>query len=73
MISTMTDPNHLDDSAALRAVMYLVAAILLIVVFTVVGLMLNAELSEQAKLQAQPVNTETKQHPSFPPSRPRFW
>ena len=49
----MSELRPMDDEAVARSVMYLAGAVLLIVVFAVVGLLLNAELGEQAKLKAQ--------------------
>ena len=60
-------PGPVDDSASLWAVMYLVAAMLLITVFAIAGLMLRGELSDQADLEAQSVEDISVQN--LPSSR----
>ena len=69
----MAQPSDLDEAAILSAVMYFAAAILLIIVFSLVGLMLSAELKKQPLLQAWDVNTELAQHQRPAPSWKRFW
>ena len=69
----MAQSGDLDEAAILRAVMYFAAAILLIIVFSLVGLMLSAELKKQPRLQARDVNTELAQHQRPAPSWKRFW
>ena len=63
----------MQDEAVARSVMYLIAALLVIVMFSLVGIFLQAELNEQAKLQAQndqPIMVE----PTPPPQAQRhFW
>ena len=63
----------MQDEAVARSVMYLVAAVLVIVMFSLVGIFLQAELNEQAKLKAQnegPVMV----HSTPTPQSPRgFW
>lgn len=69
----MAQSSDLDEAVILRAVMYFSAAILLIIVFSLVGLMLSAELKRQPRLQVGDVNTELTQHQRHPPSWKRFW
>lgn len=63
----------MQDEAVARSVMYLVAALLVIVMFSLVGIFLQAELNEQAKLQAQ--NDQPIMVESIPPpqTQRRFW
>ena len=69
----MAQSSDMDEAAILRAVLYFSAAILLIIVFSLVGLMLSAELKKQPRLQARYVNTELAQHQQPAPSWKRFW
>ena len=66
-------PGPVDDSASLRAVMYLVAAMLLITVFAIAGLMLRGELSDQADLKAQSVEDIPVQDLPSPRSQRGLW
>ena len=63
----------MQDEAVARSVMYLIAALLVIVMVSLVGIFLQAELNEQAKLQAQndqPIMVK----PTHPPqTQHRFW
>ena len=69
----MAQTSDLDEAAILRAVMYFAAAILLIIMFSLVGLMLSAELKKQSHLQAREASTELAQHQRPAPSWNRFW
>jgi|TARA_B100001939_G_scaffold267270_1_gene234699 hypothetical protein len=63
----------MQDEAVARSVMYLVAAVLLIVMFSLVGIFLQAELNEQAKLKAQnegPIMVHSTPKPQSPRG---FW
>ena len=63
----------MQDEAVARSVMYLVAALLVIVIVSLVGIFLQAELNEQAKLQArndQPIMVEPT---PLPQTERRFW
>ena len=66
-------PGPVDDSASLRAVMYLVAAMLLITVFAIAGLMLRGELSVQADLKAQSVEDMPVHDLTSPRSQRGLW
>jgi hypothetical protein len=63
----------MQDEAIARSVMHLVAALLVIVMFSLVGIFLQAELNEQAKLKAQ--NDQPIMVESSPPhqSQRHFW
>ena len=63
----------MQDEAIARSVMHLVAALLVIVMFSLVGIFLQAELNEQAKLKAQ--NDQPIVVESSPPhqSNRHFW
>jgi len=66
----------MQDEAVARSVMYLVAALLVIVMFSLVGIFLQAELSEQAKLKAQhdqPVMVQSTPPTQSSRSPRRFW
>ena len=65
----MTAPGRLDE----EAVVYLVAAALLLIIFTVVGILLNAELSKQAELKAQSEDAVAIQGTSSAISRREAW
>jgi len=63
----------MQDEAIARSVMHLVAALLMIIMFSLVGIFLRAELSTQAKLKAQnelPISVESTPPPQ---SKRHFW
>ena len=69
----MSELGPMDDEAVARSVMYLAGAVLLIAVFAVVGLLLNAELGEQATLKAQAEQSVVVQTTSPLTSTGWFW
>ena len=69
----MSELGPMNDEAVARSVMYLAGAVLLIAVFAVVGLLLNAELGEQAKLKAQAEQSVVVQTTSPLTSTGWFW
>ena len=68
----MAQSSDLDEAAILRAVIYFAAAILLIIMFSLVGLMFSAELKRQTRLQVRAVNTGLAHHQRHAPSWKRF-
>ena len=69
----MAHSSDLGEAVILHAVMSFSAAILLIIVFSLVGLMLSAELKRQPRLQVRDINTELAQHQRPAPYWKRFW
>ena len=69
MFQSMTAPGQIDD----EAVVHLVAAVLLLIVFSVVVVMLGAELGKQAVLKAHSEDAVVIQGISSAKSRIISW
>ena len=69
----MNESDQIQDEAVARAVMYLVTAVLMIVMLLLVGLFLQAALSEHAEVTAQPEKPGLAQPTPPPTSKRSLW
>ena len=68
----MGDPNKKQEQVIARLTMYLVAALLIIVMFLIAGLFLSAELEQQAQQKAETAQQNARQQ-EIAPNAQRPW
>tara|TARA_E500000075_G_C6897481_1_gene272693 strand:- start:210 stop:437 length:228 start_codon:yes stop_codon:yes gene_type:complete len=69
----VNESDQIQDEAVARAVMYLVAAVLMIVMLLLVGLFLQAALGEHAEVTAQAEKPGLAQPTPPPTSKRSLW
>ena len=69
----MNESDQIQDEAVARAVTYLVAAVLMIVMLLLVGLFLQAALGEHAEVTAQAAKPGLAQPTPPPTSKRSLW